>query len=104
MLETFSEKSTCLILKFTYYSKRSKGLKGLINRFYKKEKKENVRNILREVYLSNSKVYLPFQEIRRSKEFKKPFLQKRKKKRMLETFSEKPTCPNPKSTYHFSPF
>ena len=80
MLETFSEKLTCQILKFTYHSKRSGGLKGLRNHFYKKEKIENVRNILREAHLSNPKVYLPFQEIRRSKGSKKPFLQKRKKK------------------------
>src|ERR1043166_9994720 len=122
----FSEKPTCPILKFTYHSKRfgglkgprnrsykkekkenvrnvlrsqrsppaqtqnpltisahskrSGGLKGPRNRSYKKEKKENVRNVLRETHLPNPKVYLPFQEIRRSKGSKKPFLQKRKKR------------------------
>src|ERR1043165_8497117 len=67
-------------LTISAHSKRSRGLKGPRNRSYKKEKKENVRNVLREAHLPNPKVYLSFQEIRRSKGSKKLFLQKRKKR------------------------
>src|SRR5688572_2879174 len=66
-LETFSEKPTRPIPRFTYHSKRSKRPKGPRRRSYKKERKENVRNVLREAHLLNPKVHLPFQEIRRSK-------------------------------------
>ena len=61
----FSEKPTCPILKFTYHFKKFESLKGLRNRFYKKEKKENVRNVLREAYLPKPKIHLLFQYIPR---------------------------------------
>src|ERR1044072_9334919 len=101
MLETFSEKPTCPILKFTYHPKRSGGLKGPRNRSYKKEKKENVRNVFREAHLSNPKVYLPFQPIPRDpgvQRSKKPFLQKRKEKNISNVLFQKKT-PTPKLTF-----
>ena len=67
-LETFSKKPTRPIPKFTYYSKRIQKSKGPRNRSYKKEKKENVRNVLRETHLPKPKIYLPFQPIPRDPE------------------------------------
>ena len=64
----FSKKPTRLISKFTYYSKRIQKSKGPRNRSYKKEKKENVRNVLRETHLPKPKIYLPFQPIPRDPE------------------------------------
>src|ERR1043166_9989722 len=42
MLETFLKKPTYLILKFTYHSKRFRGLKDLRKRSYKKKKKRTL--------------------------------------------------------------
>src|SRR3990170_7392960 len=69
------------------------------SRFYKKERKKNVRNVLKEAHPSTHHPKLKFtyrfhfQEIWESNDSKKPFLQKKKEKRTLETFLKKPTPP-----------
>src|ERR1043165_3174271 len=98
----FSDKLTCPILKFTYHSKKSGGPKGSRNCSYKKERKENIKNVFREAYLPNPKVYLLFQKIQESGGFKETVSTKKKEKRTLVTFSEKPIHPKPNFTYPFS--
>ena len=98
----FSDKLTCPILKFTYHSKKSGGPKGSRNCSYKKERKENIKNVFREAYLPNPKVYLLFQKIQESGGFKETVSTKKKEKRTLGTFSEKPIHPKPNFTYPFS--
>src|SRR3990170_2149013 len=69
------------------------------SRSYKKERIKNVRNVLKEAHPTTHHpkpkftYRFHFQGIRESNDSKKPFLQKKKEKRTLETFLKKPTPP-----------
>src|ERR1044071_6432640 len=65
ILKMFSKKPICPSLKSTYHFSIFQEIqksKGLRSRSYKKERKENIRNVLKKAYSSNPKVHLPFQK------------------------------------------
>jgi len=59
---------------------------------YKKRKKKNIKNVLKETHLPKPKVYLPFKPIPRSEGVQEAIPTKKKEKKTLETFLEKPTA------------
>src|SRR5687768_4464208 len=96
MLEMFSEKPIRPSLKSTYYFSLFQEIRKSKGCSYKKERKENVRNVLKETHLSNNINHLPFRPIPRDPEVQKyprTIPTKKKKKRTLGMFSEKSTCP-----------
>ena len=66
-----------------------------------KKKKKNVSNIFREAHPPNPKVHLPFLMFHFSRSgVQESVPTKKKEKRTLEMFSEKPIYPIPKFTYY----
>ena len=83
MLETFSRKFPTKFHLPVSNSKRSESQEGSKKPFLQKERKKNVRNILREIPIPkpiSSYHFSLFQEIQKSKGSKKLLLQKRKRK------------------------
>src|ERR1043166_8857615 len=104
----FSEKPTCPILKFTYHSKRFGGLKGPRNRSYKKEKKENVRNVLREARSPPAQTQNPLTisaHSKRSRGLKGPRNRsyKKEKKENVRNVLREAHLPKPKIHLPFQP-